>query len=100
MEFEEYCTLKKIDAKQFEQAESVLFAELKSIFSEMHAESFTVQKKFLINNLRRRFKLVELKSMEEKVTPQPAVKKVVIPGVSKPVPPKSAPLLKPKIPNK
>ncbi len=100
MEFEEYCASKKIDADQFKQTDEMLFSELKSIFSEMHVESFTTQKKFLINNLRRRFKLVELKKEVENTISKPTEKKVVIPGVSKSQPKKPATLLKPRIPNK
>jgi hypothetical protein len=33
------------------------FAELKKIFNEMHPDGFTAQKKFLINQLRRKYML-------------------------------------------
>ncbi|UFH51958.1 hypothetical protein [Spirosoma sp. KNUC1025] len=55
MTFEEYLNQKKIDAGQFEQAEPVRYTEWKNEFREMHPESFTVQKKFLLNDIRRKY---------------------------------------------
>lgn len=101
MEFEEYCRLKKIDSKSFEQAEPRIYADMKSMFSTTHIESFTIQKKFIINNLRRRFKpFIEVVTETAKPTSEPVAKKVVIPGVAKPQIKKPAPLMKSKTPNK
>jgi len=58
MTFEEYCISKKIAPELFEKAEPERYREWKSIFSEMHPNSFTEQKKFLINHIRRAYKLV------------------------------------------
>ncbi|SEI74820.1 hypothetical protein SAMN04487995_2005 [Dyadobacter koreensis] len=57
MEFEEYLTAKKIDSVAFKKADQDRFAEWEKIFQTMHPESFTAQKKFLINDIRRRYHL-------------------------------------------
>ena len=56
MEFEAYLLIKKIDARSFENNEKVLFNLWKKEFELMHESSFTDQKKFEINKIRRKFK--------------------------------------------
>ena len=55
MTFEEYLIQKKIEASQFQQAEPARYHEWQREFAEMHPESFTVQKKFLLNDTRRKY---------------------------------------------
>jgi len=55
MTFTEYLTQKKIDADQFKQAEPERYDQWEREFEQVHPESFTVQKKFLINDTRRRY---------------------------------------------
>lgn len=55
MEFEEYLKLKKISASDFKEADEHRYLEWKELFGMMHADSFTAQKKFLINDIRRRY---------------------------------------------
>jgi len=57
MEFEEYLISKKIDGIAFKKADQERFLEWEQIFQTMHPESFTAQKKFLINDIRRRYHL-------------------------------------------
>lgn len=57
MEFDEYLKQKKIDSEKFKQGEAAQYAEFKKIFDQVHPESFTQQKLFLINNIRRAYKL-------------------------------------------
>ncbi len=57
MSFEEYLESKKIDISAFQKAEPKLFADWQKLFLSMHPDSFTAQKKFLINPIRRRFQL-------------------------------------------
>ena len=57
MTFTEYLTSKKIDAAQMAVADPHLFSEWASLFVRMHPESFTVQKKFLLNATRRKYLL-------------------------------------------
>lgn len=66
MEFEEYLTGKKIDPKKFRTAEPSQYDEFKQIFDQLHPESFTQQKLFLINKIRRAYKLED--QIEEKKT--------------------------------
>ncbi len=53
--FEEYCKSKKIDSVAFENSEAKEFVYLKNYFNQVSPESFTAQKLFLINALRRRY---------------------------------------------
>ena len=57
MTFEEYLISKKIDTQKFHLAETGRFEEWKSLFAQMHPESFTAHKKFLINPIRRKYHL-------------------------------------------
>ena len=61
MEFEEYLKQKKIDAAAFEKADHPRFAEWRELFRTMHPDSFTAQKKFLINDIRRRYLATDTK---------------------------------------
>ncbi len=55
MEFEEYLKLKKISSATFKKEDEVRFREWQELFLTMHPDSFTAQKKFLINEIRRRY---------------------------------------------
>lgn len=57
--FEDYLLTKKIDKVAFEKAEPKTFAEWQVLFSKVHPESFTLQKKFLLNPIRRKYLLKE-----------------------------------------
>jgi hypothetical protein len=53
--FEEYLESKKIDPTQFSKQEPHLYAEWKNSFEQMHPNSFTAQKLFQVNSIRRKF---------------------------------------------
>lgn len=55
MDFEAYLLQKKIDVEQFQRVEPVRFQEWQREFGLMHPESFTAQKKFLLNDTRRKY---------------------------------------------
>lgn len=93
MTFTEYCTSKKIDPAKFKAGDNRLWTELESIFSLMHPNSFTAQKKFLINGTRRRFQL-EISTEIEKEAPKKVAPKIKIPGVKT----AATPAIKPAIP--
>ncbi|KAA0989722.1 hypothetical protein [Dyadobacter aurulentus] len=57
MEFEEYLITKKIDVNAFRKADAARFEEWSNLFQTMHPESFTAHKKFLVNEIRRRYHL-------------------------------------------
>jgi len=56
-EFEEYLTSKKIDPSAFKQGDPQLWESWVQLFSEVHPKSFTQQKLFLINPMRRKYPL-------------------------------------------
>jgi hypothetical protein len=55
MTFEEYLVSKKINAVTFQKGESAQFLEWQQLFEQVHPDSFTAQKKFLLNEVRRRY---------------------------------------------
>ena len=57
MSFEEFLKNKKIDENLFKKAEPERWEVWKTLFEQMHPNSFTAQKKFLINDTRRRYLL-------------------------------------------
>ncbi|MCU0339919.1 MAG: hypothetical protein MUE30_08545 [Spirosomaceae bacterium] len=57
MTFEAYLESKKIDTVAFRQHEPERFVEWQMLFQQLHPESFTAQKKFLINDTRRKYLL-------------------------------------------
>lgn len=68
-EFEAYLKSKKIDAKAFRKHERQMWEAWKQLFAEVHPNSFTQQKLFLINPVRRKYPLKEELSAEK---PKPA----------------------------
>jgi hypothetical protein len=57
MTFEEYLVSKKIDGVSFKKKQPERYREWQSLFEHLHPESFTMQKKFLLNDLRRLYTL-------------------------------------------
>ena len=80
MNFLEYLSSKKIDALPFKKGEPSIYEEWELHFEEMHPKSFTAQKLYLINDIRRRFLLVDETKVENKKKASP---KAVIPGIKK-----------------
>lgn len=59
MTFEAYLINKKIDSDSLKKEEPELWKGLEEIFLQMHPNSFTAQKLYLINPLRRKYPLSE-----------------------------------------
>jgi len=78
--FDEYLLSKKIDANLFKKAEGQLYASLKDIYDQVSPKSFTSQKLFLINPLRRKYL-----SKVEVETPKPK-RKMMRPKIAMPKP--------------
>ena len=76
--FAAYLKTKKIDLKSFFSSDKELFESWKKEFDQMHPNSFTQQKLFMINNIRRQYPLTE----EEKVVEKK--KTIVRPKIAKP----------------
>lgn len=78
MTFEEYLVSKKIDSVAFCAAEPDRWKEWNSLFEVMNPVSFTSQKLYLINPVRRKYPLKQLvqTSQEKKdtVAPKPVMR--------------------------
>ncbi|MEP4533854.1 MAG: hypothetical protein ABJ004_12275 [Cyclobacteriaceae bacterium] len=72
-EFQTYLTDKKIDADKFEKDDPKIYAEYETQFMQLHPNSFTAQKLFMINKIRRNYTLDE-KPETEIATKKPAAK--------------------------
>ncbi len=57
MTFEAYLLEKKINSEAFKSLEADKWESFRQLFEQMHPNSFTNQKKFLINDLRRKYLL-------------------------------------------
>ena len=75
-DFKTYLRQKKIDSKAFASAETEKFMELKKLFDQVHPNSFTAQKLFLINKIRRNYPLQE--EEEKPVQRKPMVKPKIV----------------------
>jgi hypothetical protein len=76
MTWEEYCIKKKIDSQAFKEYEPEKWEELRNIFEQVHPNSFTEQKKFLINGIRRKYNLKEEVKNEDIKKPLPPIIKI------------------------
>lgn len=80
-DFKTWLKQKKINPKAFASAEMERFMELKRLFDQVHPNSFTAQKLFLINKVRRSYPLTE--EVEKPVQRKPMAKpKIVKPKTS------------------
>jgi len=59
MSFTDYLISKKIDPEKFKQGDQARFESFKTLFEQVHPKSFTAQKLFLINQIRRTYHLVK-----------------------------------------
>jgi hypothetical protein len=53
--FEDFLKQKKIDSRSFHQGDLLQWEEFKRIFEQVHPDSFTAQKLFQINQIRRKY---------------------------------------------
>lgn len=79
MDFETYLVSKKIDSAAFRQHEPERWQEFKTLFDQVHPNSFTQQKLYLINPIRRKYPLKEMPAASEvtektKPTAKPIIK--------------------------
>jgi len=66
--FEAYLISKKIDSEAFKQAEGSLWLAWQTEFEQLHPNSFTSQKLYLINPIRRKYPLkVDFKPTVERI---------------------------------
>jgi len=83
--FETYLAGKKIDSQAFKASEPEKWQEFNDLFEKVHPESFTVQKKFLINKLRRLYLLQTPVTEPERETNPTSVAKPARPVLKRPV---------------
>jgi hypothetical protein len=57
MTFSEYLVSKKIDSEKFRQADPAQWQAWAELFAQLHPNSFTAQKLYLINPIRRKYPL-------------------------------------------
>lgn len=88
MRWEDYLISKKIDSELFKKEESVLWETWKKLFEQMHPNSFTAQKLYLINPIRRKYPLSEDVTVEKEPLKKPMVKPKLLSGKPKMVKPK------------
>lgn len=58
MEFREYLRQKKINNVSFLQGDAPRYLEWQQLFEQLHPDSFTAQKKFWINKIRKLYPIV------------------------------------------
>jgi hypothetical protein len=81
MDFKAFLISKKIDPELFSKNEPDLFLQWDSDFVQMHPKSFEARKLFLINQIRRKYRL---KEEEIKTSPaKPVVKPVIKPKIKR-----------------
>ena len=75
LNFKDYLHKKKIDAMAFAKARPEQYADLKKEFDQLHPDSFTAQKLFIINPIRREFPFKEeaVTKVEKKPQPKPKI---------------------------
>lgn len=105
MTFQEYLISKKIDSVSFKNKEVDRWKLFNSEFDQMHPKSFTSQKLFLINQIRRAYPLTQVESATEKeelknpqapvkVKPKVMVKRPIVAGKSSGKPKMIKPVIK------
>jgi hypothetical protein len=104
VDFEAYLISKKIDSAEFQNAEPELWKTWKIEFDQMHPASFTAQKLYLINPIRRKYVLkepakvataIEKPEEQKSESSQPSIQEIPkTPSSPKPAVPR--PVFKPK----
>ena len=74
MLWEEYLVAKKIDSGKFKKNEPELWSSWKLLFEQMHPNSFTAQKLYLINSTRRKYFLQQSELPKKEPVKKPILK--------------------------
>lgn len=100
MTFDEYLSSKKIDPDSFQKMEPALFESWRKEFAHLHPTSFTSQKLYLINPVRRKYplKIVPVVVSEKKAQASPANETAVAAPLKSETPTPEAPSPKPARP--
>lgn len=95
MMFEEYLVKKKIDSQAFKEHERELWERWKFEFEQIHPNSFTAQKLYLINPIRLKYRLKEELPVKPDETTSTEKESISAP-VAKPIMKAAKPVFKPK----
>lgn len=82
MNFREYLIDKKIDPDKFKSGDTETYRTFNMHYSQMHPSSFTAQKLFLLNKVRRKY-LLEKVPEEKTATQAKKVKPKMVPRMKK-----------------
>jgi hypothetical protein len=82
MTFEEYLQSKRIDSHKFKAAEPDRWEEWRSLFEALSPSSFTSQKLYLINGVRRKYLLQTPDSTKARPAVSPPPKPVIKPKIN------------------
>ena len=74
LDFKTFLQKKKIDPKAFAQQQQEEYVRWKKLYDQVHPNSFTAQKLFLINQVRREFPFKEEQEQPKKKTAMPKPK--------------------------
>jgi hypothetical protein len=96
MEFEAYLISKKIDSDAFKTVEPNMWNSWSAEFKLMHPNSFTAQKLYLINPVRRKYPLKQQPVQQQPVRQEPSQTPIEPPQIQDAGPPPSNP--KPSVP--
>ena len=97
MTFEEYLSSKRIDSNLFFLKEKQLWTSWKKEFEQIHPSSFTAQKLYLINPIRRKYQLKEIPPLKtEEIKQETENKSPTMPASSTTPKPVMKPVFKPK----
>lgn len=96
MDFEAYLISKKIDSAEFLKAEPGTWKNWKLEFDQMHPASFTAQKLYLINPIRRKYLLKQEPTKVVSTTLETPADQEAAKTPSNPKPVVPRPVFKPK----
>lgn len=82
MTFEEYLVSKKIDSQAFQAEEPARWHEWSVLFESVSPTSFTSQKLYLINPVRRKYLLKKEEPQQSKETKPSVAKPVMKPKIN------------------
>lgn len=83
MSFQTYLLEKKIDPEKFKMDDEESYHAMQALFSQMHPNSFTAQKLYLINKIRRKYHLKEHGQQVESLGQAKKVKPRIVPKIKK-----------------
>ena len=100
-EFDDYLKNKKIDPEAFKATETETYKDFRDQFLQLHPDSFTMQKLFFINVLRRKYHYVKTEDVKKEISsprPRPVMTRTAKKESDESSHKPSKPVVKPKMP--